>query len=211
MGGVGSGGHGRVNLGTTGDCRALTVGRLYRAGVLGGGWHGTWQWTHEGERAAWITIDGGRNRILLRYQVRSGTDEWRAVERPVGILWRPCRFGGERPYFSCPGCHRAVLQLFAVAAYFACRHCARLTYPSCRENEEGRTLRRAMKLRKRLGAEAENHAELPERPKYMHKRTYERIIAEIRERERTADDYAGMVMMRFVRRLERRGRRSFWS
>ena len=111
MGGYGSGGWNRSGRGTVEEHRSLTIGRLRQAGVLEPGWYGGWQWTVDGERVADIRLVGGRDIIRLSYRVRAGEGPWQEVDEPVAILWRPCRFGGERPFFLCPGCARPVLKL----------------------------------------------------------------------------------------------------
>jgi hypothetical protein len=42
-------------------------------------------------------------RLVLSYRVQRHGGEWQDVEQPTPIVWMPCRFGGARPYFVCPG------------------------------------------------------------------------------------------------------------
>ena len=54
MGGFGSGR--RDGRPTVEGCRSLDVNRLHREECLRPGWVGGWQWTRDGERVAWITV-----------------------------------------------------------------------------------------------------------------------------------------------------------
>lgn len=104
-----------------------------------------------------------------------------------------CHFGGERPYFICPGvvngitCGRRVAKLFGAGRYFLCRHCYNLNYASQSEARWDREMRRANKIRMRLGGEPGTVAPFPERPKGMWRRTYERLMNEAADAEEMAD------------------------
>jgi hypothetical protein len=99
------------------SCRSLDVNRLQKAGYLSPGWSGGWQWTRDGEKVAWISLRAGASRLNLTYRVRVSGGEWQDVEETVRIVCIPCRFGGARPYFICPGvvngitCGRRVAKL----------------------------------------------------------------------------------------------------
>jgi hypothetical protein len=60
---------------------------------------------------------------------------------------------------------------------FACRHCHQLAYVSTREDAGWRAIRRAEKLRERLGWERGILNGDGGKPKGMHGRTYERWVA----------------------------------
>jgi hypothetical protein len=70
MGGFGSGrpsGSGRDKVEA---CRSIDANRLHKAGCLRPGWCGSWQWTREGEKVAWIDLRAGADRLHLTYRVR---------------------------------------------------------------------------------------------------------------------------------------------
>lgn len=63
-------------------------------------------------------------------------------------------------------------KLYLLRGRFACRPCQRLTYASRCEDAADRAWRKQFKLERRLG-------ENGQRPRYMHRATYERIRAAI--------------------------------
>ena len=207
MGGFGSGRRGGYGRDTVEDHRSIDVDHLRREGVLVDGWRGSWAWWRDGERTADIVIVGGRSRIGLRYRVRSGGGDWQDVDEPVEVSWRPCRFGGARPFFACPRCSRAVIKLYGAGRYFLCRTCHDLAYASQAEREHDRALRRANRLRARLGGEMADS--IPSRPKGMHRTSYERLVGQIELLEAAADDYAAQLFLRLGQRLDP-SPRSFW-
>jgi hypothetical protein len=125
-------------------------------------------------------------KVILTYRHRSGpSGEWEDVREPVELAWTACNFGGERPWFICPGagCGRGVALLYGPRRYFLCRHCYELVYESQREDKMYRALRRAQKIRKHLGGSANMMEPFPERPKGMHHDTYWRLREEHDEAE----------------------------
>ena len=209
MGGFGSGrpGSGRA---TADACRSLDVNQLRRAGVLTNGWMGNWQWTRDGERTGSISISGGKQRIALTYRWQRGGEDWQDVKEPIAIRWSACRFGGERPYFVCPGvvngntCTRTVTKLFCAGRYYLCRHCYRLTYASQAEDQWDRALRRANKLRGRLGGEPGMLSDVPERPKGMWHRTHQRYLAEIFAAEDAAQERLVLLAARLMKTSQKK-------
>jgi hypothetical protein len=118
------------------------------------------------------------DRVTFFYRHTRGLgDDWEDVKETVALEWTPCNFGGERPWFICPGadCGRRVALLYGPGKYFLCRHCYVLRYESQREDKTNRALRRAQKIRKRLEGSANMMEPFPERPKGMHWSTYERL------------------------------------
>jgi hypothetical protein len=191
MGGFGSGRPGWHNK--VEHSRSLDVNGLHRAGCLKPGWRGGWQWTRDGEKIASINLRAEENRLRLEFKVRIDGGDWESVSEAIPITYAPCRYGGERPYFLCPGvvngrhCGRRVAKLYAGGRYFLCRHCYRLSYASQSEAEHDRMLRRANKRRMRLGGEP-GTCSLIRRPKGMWRRTYEREFDEILNAEERGEE-----------------------
>ena len=187
MGGTGSGNWYRFDKKTTTEeCRSLDVRRFRREGLLKPGHWFSWCWWRAEEKVASIGVFVRQDRLVLAYRHRSGPGgEWEDVKEPVPLTWTACNFGGERPWFICPGtgCGRRVAVLYGPGRYFLCRYWYDLTYESQRENEMTRTLRRAQTIRERLGGSANMTNPFPEKPKGMHWRTYERLWWEHHEAE----------------------------
>jgi hypothetical protein len=183
MGGEGSGNWYRFHKKTTtGESQRVDVRHLYRESLLTPGHWFTLRWSRAGRETGSIhcVVIGGEKaeRVILTYGHRSGPGgEWEEVRGPVPISWTVCNFGGERPWFICPGagCGRRVAVLYGPGRYFLCRHCYDLVYESQREDGMNRALRRAQAIRERLGGSANMMEPFPEKPKGMHWRTYERL------------------------------------
>jgi hypothetical protein len=183
MGGEGSGNRYRFDKKTTtGECHSVDVRYLHREGLLEPGHQFSLRWSRAGRETGSIggVVEGSDRprRVLLFYRHRSGPgNEWEDVHEPVSLEWTECNFGGERPWFVCPGagCGRRVAILHGPGRYFLCRHCYDLVYESQRGNGMTRALRRAQTIRERLGGSANMTKPFPEKPKGMHWRTYERL------------------------------------
>ena len=155
MGGFGSGrpsGSGRDKVEYS---RSIDVNRLNREGCLRSGWAGGWQWTRDGEKVASINMRADEGSLHLSYRVRIGGADWQEVAETVRIVLLPCRYGGARPYFICPGvvsgmaCGRRVAKLHGPGRYFLCHRCYRLAHASQNEAVWDRGLRRANQVRRR--------------------------------------------------------------
>jgi hypothetical protein len=215
MGGFGSTRWGLTRTRNTVESnRSLDISRLNRAGCLQSGYRGGWEWRHDGERVASIQLRQDSNEVVLSYRVGQHGGEWRDVEQPTQIVWMPCRFGGSRPYFVCPGvvngiaCGRRVAKLRGAGTYFLCRHCYRLAYASQREDRYDRALRRANKIRMRLGGEPGMASAFPGRPKGMHHQTYEHLQSAVLNAEVLAQERLAIVLARLQRRERQSERRS---
>jgi hypothetical protein len=187
MGGVGSGSWYRFNKKTTTDkCQSIDVRYLHRNGLLQPGHSFSLRWSIAGRQTSSIVGVAYGNRVTFFYRYRRGPgDEWEDVKETAPLTWTACNFGGERPWFICPGadCGRRVAVLYGRGKYFLCRHCYDLAYQSQRDNKMHRALHRAQKIRKRLGGSANMMEPFPEKPKGMHHVTYERLFWEHHEAE----------------------------
>jgi len=179
MGGPGSGRWYRWDTkGTIEGCRRIDVRDWHRRGLLRGRGF-TWSWyTDDGERVAWIQarVEPGRQ-VTLMYRVSKSGEVWQDVTELIALAWTPCHYGGQRPWFICPGwgCGRRVAKLHLGGGYFLCRHCLDLVYERQREDQATRLISKAQKIRRRLGGSASLMEPFPSKPRYMHRRTYDRL------------------------------------
>ena len=193
MGGYGSGRPPMYQTNTVEDCLSLDVNFLHRQGSLRPGAAGSLRWTRNGKRVSSIGFRMVGNQLTLDYRHRSYGGEWEDVKEHVLVVRNPCRFGGTRPYFICPGvingvvCSRRVVMLYAHGNYYFCRHCYRLKYSSQYENLWDRLMKRANKIRERLGCDWGTESMLAPRPKGMWRRTYKRLCKEVRLAEAEGD------------------------
>lgn len=176
-----------------------------------------WQWTRDGEKVASITLRPEEDRLHLFYRLRLCGGEWEDVAETVRVIYVSCHFGGARPYFICPGevnglsCGRHVAKLYLSGRHFLCRHCGRLSHASQTEDAWDRALRRAKKIRKRLGGNPAGAAGFPGRPKGMWRRTYERLRDQAFDAEMLADDFFTLGAERIVARIDKPKRNRRWA
>jgi hypothetical protein len=111
-------------------------------------------------------------------------------DQPVFVTWTPCHYGGARPWFECPLCHRRAGKLY-LRRVWLCRICARLAYGTTRVGKPARLDHWAWKLERRLGLRwnADQTWWRVTRPKGMHRRTFDRLLAEWKA-VRIAEDMA---------------------
>lgn len=209
--------------GSVETCRSLDIGGLNRAGILVVGWTGSWIWSCDGKETARIGISVRGGSLQLSYRYRKNGSEWEPVDQRVPVVWRPCRFGGRRPYFRCCGvvngleCNRTVTRIYGADKFFLCRHCYRLSYGSQHEDRWDRALRRANKIRTRLGGEPGLASIFPRRPKRVRHATYERLRDAVIEAECEAEERIEILAAKLMRIDVKLGRRStkrrgrFWK
>ena len=179
---------------TVEESRVLDVRRWRRDGLLRPGHRFSWQWSINDEVTASIVVHVDNTAVVLKYRSRSYGEDWQDVEQRVPLAWTPCHFGGSRPWFRCDvyangvHCGRRVAKLYGSGKLFACRHCYGLRYASQREHWGDRALRKAQKIRERLGASL-SLADFAGKPKGMHWRTYERLMVELKAAEGTTNSY----------------------
>jgi len=217
MGGFESGRSSGFGRDTVESCRSIDVNQLHRDGCLVPGWRGGLEWKRNGEKVASISMRAEDRCLVLSYNCRRNGEDWQDIEEPVSMVCVPCRFGGTRPYFICPGvvndiaCGRRVVKLYGPGRYFLCRHCYRLAYASQNEGEWDRALRRANKIRMRLGGDPSMGSLFPERPKGMWRRTYERLRDDAFKEEGFADEAFAVHAARLLEGLNKHdGTTSFW-
>lgn len=134
------------------------------------------------------------DRMVLSYRHRSRGGEWENVEQVVLFDLTPCNFGGHRTWLLCPRCWQRVAVLYGAGKYFWCRHCYNLTYSSQQESRADRLMRKARKIRARLGASNSFMEPILFKPKNMHQKTFDRLRKE-------ADNASNLSMVIMGQRL----------
>jgi hypothetical protein len=208
MGGLGSGrSGGSGGRATTEDGLTLSLSNLLRD-RSGCAWAGSTTWTSSatGEQVASIGYEAHLRQesglVRLRHTTTQSDGERHESYYWIQLQTTPQPLGGRRWWFVCPrtGKRAAKLHLPDGAFTFASRQAYRLTYACQREPAHYRALRRAFKLRGKLGAEGGIGDYVP-KPKWMRWSTYDRKLEEIF----AADDIVDAHTQNFARKLERLG------
>jgi hypothetical protein len=131
--------------------------------------------------------------VLISSVLPDGAAEPKYLLQRVPIHRTKCHLGGERPWFNCivstdgKLCGRRAAKLYRVGHLFACQHCLGLAYASQQEIPVRRAIRRAQKIKMRLGGSDDPLEPLPQKPRGMHWRTYERLRAQADAADAEAD------------------------
>lgn len=153
----------------------------HRRGYLAGGSSFTWSWNRGGEPTGSIGVRvTPQSAVTLDYSL-TYDGERRSISERVALIYKPCHFGGARPWFQCPRCARLVAQLYIRGGRFACRHCQRVAYSSQAEGDMARAWRKQRRLEAKL-------ADDWQRPKGMRQKTYERLIDRLADCEQRRDE-----------------------
>lgn len=114
----------------------------------------------------------------------------RSIGETFAVVFSPRYFGGKVPYLVCPanGCGRRVSKLYRSSGRFRCRKCSHLVYDCQYENWVDRGLRRRDKITRKLGIDEETSPGFAERPKYMRRKTYEKLHCQLQNIEESWDD-----------------------
>ena len=191
---------------TVESSRSIDVLAWHRGGYLRSPRRFSWAWTQDGKRVASINVETQPHLVTLKYRSRRYGGDWASVKQQFPVAWTPCRFGGDRPWFTCSVyangtyCGRQVTKLYQAGRLFACRQCSQLAYASQQESAHERGLRKAQTIRMRLGGTANMLDNFPEKPKGMHSRTYARLCR-VHDAAR-ARSFIGL--MDFAKRIRKR-------
>jgi len=179
MGGRGSGNWYRWDSKkTTESQHRVDIRWMKKQGYLRKGCMGSLTWSCRGEKTGSIWYRVEKDEIVLNYRHKSSSGEWEPLEQALQIDRTPCNYGGYRVWFLCPHCGRRVLVLYGAGRYFICRQCYNLSYSSQQENEPDRLMRKARKIRARLGASNNLTEPILFKPKNMHQKTFDRLRKE---------------------------------
>lgn len=179
---------------TAEDSLPLDIRRLRRSGLMTPGGAFSWQWTvNDRVRASiQIRIESWQIELVYSYTATGGAAE--TICQAVMLETTPCTLSGTRHWFCCPACSRRVAVLYGRGRLFACRRCKGLAYASQGESCDDRAARRADRIRKRLGWPAGILNGPGVKPKGMHWRTYERLLAQ-------HDEFVGVSLAGMARKL----------
>ncbi len=198
MGGLGSGRHEYAETPTVEECRSLDADTLKEVTRDPDAESVVWWGEREDPDAALAVLaegDAGLDdetrpaRLRLRYTVtRPEDDESREYDYSIPLEYTECNFGGYRPWFRCPGCRARRGKLYLPPGHerYLCRECYDLGYTSSRTS--GDRVKQAELRYRRAFAKADKHdrrphpngsPHLPERPKGMHRDTFERLVEDV--------------------------------
>ncbi len=179
MGGLNSGRRYRYDTKTTtNECLFIDIRYMKKQGLLRLGYGGTLSWSSGGQQTGSIGYSYYGDRLDLNYRVNG-----ESVQDTIRIEQTACNYGGRRQWLVCPDCYKRQAVLYSPNGLFRCRKCHDLPYGSQMESDSDRASRKANKLRKQLGGEQGCLNPIPSRPKGMHRKTYQRIVNEIRNAE----------------------------
>jgi hypothetical protein len=196
VGGYGSGSWYRWNKkATTEEVRRIDIRYMKKKGLLQWpGYTGSLSWSCGGEPTGSIRYRVESDRLVLMYSYRAYGEDWQKYEEGVWLDRTPCNYGGERLWFLCPHCGRRVAVLYGAGVRFLCRYCYDLAYASQSEDYSSRMMRKARKIREKLGADADLTEPVSEKPKGMHWRTFARLC----EREQRANSAADEALLQWL-------------
>jgi hypothetical protein len=177
----------RSKLETTDDIPSIVVGDLYRRGLPVAASPVVRRKSVGRERVV-LELTPLQDRVDCVFRWNGPDGEQQEIESRVRVSWQPANLGGLRASLHCSsvGCGRRARRLFLSNAYLVCRRCANVRYPSqiAAQPRRVKNVARAKAIRARLGGTPELGAPLPSRPKGMHLKTYESLLAELAEIER---------------------------
>src|SRR5579862_873928 len=161
---------------------SLDIRLLHRRQLLRPGTSFGWHWSRGGEPSGSVTVRIESGSLNLNYQWTPTGGAPVARSTAFALSKTHCHFGGERVWIRCKWCFRRCAIVYGVSSdgYFACRRCLKLGYSSEAEDLMSRLWRKQRKLEGRLG-------ESYQKPRWMRRRTYERIWAQINDVEERKD------------------------
>ena len=178
MGGSGSGTWYRWNKRTTTEeVRRIDIRYLKKQNMLRPNTRGSLSWSCGGEPTGNINYTMYENTMILNFKWRHyGDEEWQSVEQTIWFDRTRCNYGGERKWFSCPGCEARVAILYGADIKFYCRHCYQLPYASQGEDYLARLMRKSNKVSARLEADEYMEFDGYYKPKGMHWKTFYHLV-----------------------------------
>ena len=114
----------------------------------------------------------------------------------VECVYTPCRFGGQRRWFSCPDCARSCRAVYRLGNRVSCRICLHLRFASQLEPAHYRAIRRRDRIWRRLDGPRRTSFkdEFPPKPEGMRWATYAELKIEYERLDRKAWLGAAMAL-----------------
>ena len=182
MGGVGSGLWCRWSKRKTiEECHRIDARYLYKNDLLSPGMSGSLSWTSRGEPSGSISYRSHDGWLELNYVFTVGDEESEQIAEQIPVEWTSCTYGGQRPWFRCPGCYRRVVVLARQGRLFRCRKCHGIPYGSQTEVKVDRLIRKARNIRASLAASDDLQEPIWKKPKGMHQKTFDRLASQDQE------------------------------
>jgi hypothetical protein len=159
------------------DCRSIDLAWLRREGCLTPGYLERITWSRGGNKTASVNYRIEPTGLRLIYRTCRNGEEWRDIDEVFPFVYTATNFAGRRRWLQCLSCGRRCRVLYG-GAYFRCRRCHGLKYESQYEPAWLRDTICAQKIRERHGGSGSLDEPFPDKPKGMHWRTYEFLVAE---------------------------------
>ena len=169
MGSWASGNHYRERRKTTDEMPRINVGDIATMPLLPEFWQ-----SPPSTEINCLRVCGRDNLVIFGIATTSKVIEIGAA----GLTYSARNFGGQQVYFHCE-CGKRVGSLYLDCYSIACRLCHGLLYESQFSYKHEQSAIKAAKLRAKLGGGPALLQPLPEKPKHMHRETYERITYQI--------------------------------
>ena len=111
----------------------------------------------------------------------------------VGLSFSQCHYGGERPWFECPHCHRRVAQLAIFPWPLRCRHCHQKPYYS----QQIDRLARLQRTKEKIGHQTfDNYPKNDwQKPPRKHWRTFNKQVTAYEDATSAVNEalYTGLI------------------
>jgi hypothetical protein len=199
MGGIGSGRRFQNRRGPNlEEVPQLDVRVLKRNGLFDlSASNGSIKWTNPGLSECALEYTYKDSTLGISYAVKTPQKASETVLEHIFIDRTTCNYGGTRTWFSCPACNARKAILYCASKRFLCRQCYGLNYSSQNEVYADRMIRKARKLRSKLGASMDLQRPISERPHGMYRATFERLIKQDQDNvRRVVGAYSQRLMSR---------------
>jgi len=152
MGGFGSGKWPRLQKKrVVEDCLDIDIRYLARMGLLSRRAMKTFilTWLHNGIETDQVKVSALSKKVTLHYQqLLQGENTYR--EQHVTIVYTPCHYGRQRPWFRCPNCISRCAIIYLGNQGFHCRKCYQLPYRSQQMCKLDRLISKRVTLEEKL-------------------------------------------------------------